>query len=92
MKVIVTPKAAVLDPQGAAVREAMQHLGMPGVGEGRVGKYSEIEVGKGGAGVRGGGKGNWSGGGGRGGGVQNDDTKGEQEHEPPQGEWNGREG
>ena len=31
VKVIVTPKAAVLDPQGAAVRDAMQHLGMPEV-------------------------------------------------------------
>ncbi|MEY2559967.1 MAG: Phosphoribosylformylglycinamidine synthase, partial [Verrucomicrobiota bacterium] len=31
VKVVVTPKAAVLDPQGAAVRDAMQHLGMPEV-------------------------------------------------------------
>ena len=44
MKVIVTPKAAVLDPQGAAVRDAMQHLGMPEVRSVRVGKYLEIEV------------------------------------------------
>ncbi len=44
MKVIVTPKAAVLDPQGAAVREAMRHLGMPEVREVRIGKYLEIEV------------------------------------------------
>lgn len=44
MKVIVTPKAAVLDPQGAAVREAMQHLGMPGVRSVRIGKYLEIDV------------------------------------------------
>lgn len=44
MKVIVTPKAAVLDPQGAAVREAMQHLGMPEVREVRIGKYLEIEL------------------------------------------------
>ena len=43
-KVIVTPKAAVLDPQGAAVREAMQHLGMPEVRDVRIGKYLEIEV------------------------------------------------
>ena len=28
-KVIVTPKKAVLDPQGNAVRDAMRHLGMP---------------------------------------------------------------
>ena len=44
MKVIVTPKAAVLDPQGAAVREAMQHLGMPEVRDVRIGKYLEIEI------------------------------------------------
>ena len=42
--VVGTPKAAVLDPQGAAVREAMQHLGMPEVRNVRIGKYLEIEV------------------------------------------------
>ncbi len=44
VKVIVTPKATVLDPQGAAVCEAMQHLGMPEVRSVRMGKYLEIEV------------------------------------------------
>ena len=44
MKVIVTPKATVLDPQGAAVRDAMQHLGMPEIRSVRVGKYLEIDV------------------------------------------------
>jgi phosphoribosylformylglycinamidine synthase PurS subunit len=44
VKVVVTPKAAVLDPQGAAVRDAMQHLGMPEVNSVRIGKYLEIEV------------------------------------------------
>ena len=44
MKVIVTPKATVLDPQGAAVCEAMQHLGMPEIRSVRIGKYLEIEV------------------------------------------------
>lgn len=44
VRVIVTPKAAVLDPQGAAVRDAMQHLGMPEVRSVRIGKYMEIEV------------------------------------------------
>lgn len=44
MKVIVTPKATVLDPQGVAVRDAMQHLGMPEVLAVRVGKYLEIDV------------------------------------------------
>ena len=49
MKVIVRPKATVLDPQGAAVREAMQHLGMPEVREVRIGRYLEIELASGGA-------------------------------------------
>ncbi|MGZ5004053.1 MAG: phosphoribosylformylglycinamidine synthase subunit PurS [Chthoniobacterales bacterium] len=44
MKVVVTPKAAVLDPQGATVRDAMQHLGMPEVRSVRIGKYLEIDV------------------------------------------------
>jgi phosphoribosylformylglycinamidine synthase PurS subunit len=44
VKVVVTPKAAVLDPQGAAVRDAMKHLGMPEVESVRIGKYLEIEV------------------------------------------------
>jgi phosphoribosylformylglycinamidine synthase len=43
-RVVVTPKAAVLDPQGAAVKEAMQHLGMPEVKSVRIGKYLEIEL------------------------------------------------
>ena len=38
------PKAAVLDPQGAAVREAMQHLGMSEVKNVRIGKYLEIDL------------------------------------------------
>jgi phosphoribosylformylglycinamidine synthase PurS subunit len=44
VKVVVTPKAAVLDPQGAAVRDAMKHLGMPEVQSVRIGKYLEIEL------------------------------------------------
>jgi phosphoribosylformylglycinamidine synthase len=43
-KVIVMPKAAVLDPQGNAVRDAMQHLGMPEVRTVRIGKYMEIDI------------------------------------------------
>lgn len=38
------PKAAVLDPQGAAVRDAMKHLGMPEVRGVRIGKYLEIDI------------------------------------------------
>jgi len=44
VKVVVMPKAAVLDPQGNAVRDAMRHLGMPEVRSVRIGKYMEIET------------------------------------------------
>ena len=44
VKVVVMPKAAVLDPQGNAVRDAMRHLGMPEVRSVRIGKYMEIEA------------------------------------------------
>jgi phosphoribosylformylglycinamidine synthase PurS subunit len=43
-KVIVMPKAAVLDPQGNAVRDAMRHLGLPEVRSVRIGKYMEIDI------------------------------------------------
>ena len=42
--VVVKPKEAVLDPQGAAVRDAMHHLGMPEVRTVRIGKYMEIDI------------------------------------------------
>ena len=38
------PKAAVLDPQGNAVRDAMRQLGMPEVRSVRIGKYMEIDI------------------------------------------------
>jgi phosphoribosylformylglycinamidine synthase subunit PurS len=44
VNVIVKPKEAVLDPQGNAVRDAMQHLGMPEVKSVRIGKWMEIDV------------------------------------------------
>ena len=46
MKAIVTvmPKPSVLDPQGAAIAEAMKHLGLEDVGRVRVGKSIEIEL------------------------------------------------
>ena len=44
VKVVVMPKAAVLDPQGNAVRDAMRHLGMPEVRSVRIGKYMEIDA------------------------------------------------
>ena len=42
--VIVMPKETVLDPQGAAVREAMQHLGFNAAREVRIGRYLEIDL------------------------------------------------
>jgi phosphoribosylformylglycinamidine synthase len=44
VNVIVKPKEAILDPQGAAVRDAMRHLGMPEVRNVRIGKYLEIDL------------------------------------------------
>ena len=43
-KIIITPKKAVLDPQGKTVQDALQHLGYQGVGAVHVGKYLEIEL------------------------------------------------
>ena len=43
-KVTITPKKAVLDPQGEAVKKALTQLGCEGIGEARVGKYIELEV------------------------------------------------
>jgi phosphoribosylformylglycinamidine synthase PurS subunit len=43
-KVFVTPKETVLDPQGAAVREAMHHLGFTAARDVRIGRYLEIEL------------------------------------------------
>ena len=43
-QVIVMPKRSVLDPQGAAVREAIQHHGLGSVKSARVGKFIELEL------------------------------------------------
>ena len=43
-KIIVTPKRAVLDPQGKTVQNALAHMGYSGVGAVHVGKYLEIEL------------------------------------------------
>ena len=42
--VYVTLKEEVLDPQGEAVRRALDSLGFPGVKKVRVGKLIEIDV------------------------------------------------
>jgi len=43
-KIIITPKKAVLDPQGKTVQTALAHMGYAGVGAVHVGKYLEIEL------------------------------------------------
>ena len=43
-KIIVTPKKAVLDPQGKTVQSALEHMGHKGVTAVHVGKYLEIEI------------------------------------------------
>jgi len=43
-KIIITPKKAVLDPQGKTVQNALAQLGYAGIGAVHVGKYLEIEV------------------------------------------------
>ncbi|HZR16453.1 MAG TPA: phosphoribosylformylglycinamidine synthase subunit PurS [Verrucomicrobiae bacterium] len=43
-KIVITPKKAVLDPQGKTVQNALAHMGYEGVGAVHVGKYLEIEL------------------------------------------------
>ena len=43
-KVIITPKAEVLDPQGKTVQGALEQMGCEGVRDVRIGKYIEIEM------------------------------------------------
>ena len=43
-KIIITPKKAVLDPQGKTVQRALAHMGYSDVGAVHVGKYLEIEL------------------------------------------------
>jgi phosphoribosylformylglycinamidine synthase len=43
-KIIITPKKAVLDPQGKTVQSALAHMGYTEVGAVHVGKYLEVEL------------------------------------------------
>lgn len=43
-KIIITPKKAVLDPQGKTVQNALEHMGYAGVAGVHVGKYVEIDL------------------------------------------------
>lgn len=43
-KIIVTPKKAVVDPQGLTVLKALEHMGHTGIKAVHVGKFLEIEL------------------------------------------------
>ncbi len=44
IRVHVTPRRGVLDPQGQAVAHGLGNLGFEGVGEVRVGKVVDLEI------------------------------------------------
>jgi len=44
MRVLVRPKAGILDPQGQAVERALPALGFEGVGNVHVGRLIELDV------------------------------------------------
>lgn len=44
LRIVVTLKNGVLDPQGKAIEHALGSLGFSGVGEVRVGKLIELDV------------------------------------------------
>ncbi len=43
VRVLVSPKEGILDPQGSAVRGALEHLGF-GVSNARVGRLVDLEI------------------------------------------------
>jgi phosphoribosylformylglycinamidine synthase len=43
-KIVITPKKAVLDPQGKAVQNALEQMGYSGIQAVHVGKYLEVEL------------------------------------------------
>ncbi|WCJ59252.1 phosphoribosylformylglycinamidine synthase subunit PurS [Fontisphaera persica] len=43
-KIVIAPKKAVLDPQGKAVQNALEHMGYGGIKAVHVGKYIEIDL------------------------------------------------
>ncbi len=47
VRIYVTLKAGVLDPQGKAIHHALEGLGFAGIGDVRAGKLIELEVGEG---------------------------------------------
>lgn len=43
-RVLIRPKAGILDPQGEAVQRALPALGFEGVGDVRIGRLVELDV------------------------------------------------
>ena len=43
-KIIITPKKAVVDPQGKTVQNALAHMGYTGIQAVHVGKFIEIDL------------------------------------------------
>jgi phosphoribosylformylglycinamidine synthase len=43
-KIVITPKKAVVDPQGKTVQNALAHMGYGDVAAVHVGKYLEIDL------------------------------------------------
>ncbi len=43
-KIVITPKRAVLDPQGKTIQNALEHMGYKGIHAVHMGKYLEIEM------------------------------------------------
>ena len=43
-KIVVRPKKSVLDPQGKAVKHALETLGFKGIKDVRIGKFIEVEL------------------------------------------------
>ena len=44
VKVYITPKQGVLDPQGRAIEQSLRSLGFDNVGQVRMGKYIVLDV------------------------------------------------
>jgi phosphoribosylformylglycinamidine synthase subunit PurS len=44
VKVYITPRQGILDPQGRAIEHSLKSLGFNNVGQARMGKYIELEV------------------------------------------------
>jgi phosphoribosylformylglycinamidine synthase len=43
-KIVITPKRAVVDPQGKTVQSALEHMGYTGITGVHVGKYVEVDL------------------------------------------------